>query len=138
MFAENPKLSHEKVINRSIKYLIGTKCTGIHWEIDKTKGLTTHDDVAFSSTWNKLDPNHGKNYNMFSSTSCVTCFYDIPETWGSKLQNRTTLSSTKIECNALQNFLRDSSPEMNLINEIYSHIEISTEKKSNVVNFIWR
>ena len=53
-FSENPKLSHEKVIKKLVKYLIGTNNIGIESKINSSLGLTAYTDSDFANEFNKL------------------------------------------------------------------------------------
>ena len=123
--AWNPKLSHEKHIKRSIKYLIGTKYIRIHVEIDKTKGLSTCADAHFAITWNKMEPDNLDSMLSWSNNNIY--LHAISVAWYRKLQSRISLSSTEVKFNALSIFFRAAISTMNLINENSSHLEINTQ-----------
>ena len=65
-FCEDTSLFHEKNVKRVVKYLIGTKNTGIEENIDFSKGFVAFADSDFANGWNKLDADNTDN--MFSRT----------------------------------------------------------------------
>jgi hypothetical protein len=115
-FCINPKLSHERAINRIGKYLIGTASQGIIFKPDRTKGLECFVDADFAGGWNKSDAIDAGA--VMSRTGYVITYAGCPLTWCSKLQSEIALSTTEAEYIALSQALREVIPIITLLNEI--------------------
>jgi hypothetical protein len=59
-FCINPKLSHERAVNRIGKYLLGTKGKGLLFKPDPKKGLECFVDADFAGGWNKADSSNAE------------------------------------------------------------------------------
>ena len=55
-FNNDPKLSHEKVIKRICKYLLGLMDKGKIYHPDPSLGLERHVDADFAGGWSTGDP----------------------------------------------------------------------------------
>ena len=115
-FCIDPKLSHERAINRIGKYLIGTASKGIIFKPDPSKGLECFVDADFAGGWNKADAIDAGA--VMSRTGYVLTYAGYPLTWCSKLQSEIALSTTEAEYNALSQSLREVIPLITLLNEL--------------------
>jgi hypothetical protein len=115
-FCINPKLSHERAINRIGKYLIGTASQGIIFKPDQTKGVECFVDADFAGGWNKSDAIDAGA--VMSRTGYVITYAGCSLIWYSKLQSEITLSTTEAEYIALSQALREVIPIITLLNEI--------------------
>jgi hypothetical protein len=115
-FCTDPKLSHEKAINRIGKYLIGTANKGIIFKPNPNKGLECFVDADFAGGWNKADAIDAGA--VMSRTGYVLTYAGCPLTWCSKLQSEIALSTTEAEYIALSQALREVIPLITLLDEI--------------------
>ena len=115
-FCIDPKLSHERSINRIGKYLIGTSDKGIIFRPDTTKGLECFVDADFAGGWNKADADDASS--VMSRTGYVLMYAGCPLTWCSKLQTEIALSTTEAEYIALSQSLREVIPVIQLLTEV--------------------
>jgi hypothetical protein len=115
-FCIDPKLSHERAIQRIGKYLVGTKDKGIIFKPDKTKGIECFVDADFAGAWNQADSDDAGS--VLSRTGYVIMYAGCPLTWCSKLQSEIALSTTEAEYIALSQSLREVIPLIQLLKEI--------------------
>ena len=115
-FCIDPKLSHERAIQRIGKYLIGTMDKGIIFKPDKTKGIECFVDADFAGSWNQSDSIDASS--VLSRTGYVIMYAGCPLTWCSKLQSEIALSTTEAEYIALSQSLREVIPLIQLLREI--------------------
>ena len=125
-FCKNPKLSHEKSVNRIFKHLLGTRHMCIQAKTNVEAGLLAHADQDFANGQNKLNPDDLNS--LFSRAEHVIFYMNTPIAWCSKFQLRIALSSTEAKHALLSTCLRDVIPIMNLINEIYLNIKVEKLK----------
>ena len=102
-FCIDPKLSHERAIQRIGKYLIGTLDKGIIFKPDITKGVECFVDADFAGGWNQADAIDAGS--VLSRTGYVIMYAGCPLTWCSKLQTEIALSTTEAEYIALSKSL---------------------------------
>lgn len=115
-FCIDPKLSHERAVQRIGKYLIGTIEKGIIFKPNKNKGLECFVDADFAGGWNQSDAEDAST--VLSRTGFVIMYSDCPVAWCSKLQTEIALSTTEAEYIALSQSLRDVIPLMQLLEEL--------------------
>ena len=115
-FCIDPKLSHERAIQRIGKYLIGTFDKGIIFKPDITKGIECFVDADFAGGWNQADAIDAGS--VLSRTGYVIMYAGCPLTWCSKLQSEIALSTTEAEYIALSQSLREVIPLIQLLKEI--------------------
>ena len=115
-FCIDPKLSHERAVQRIGKYLIETKEKGINFEPDPTRGVECFVDADFAGGWNQTDADDAGS--VFSRTGYVIMYSGCPIAWKSKLQSEIALSTTEAEYIALSQALRDVIPLMQLLEEL--------------------
>ena len=123
---EKPKLSHEKVFKRIVKYLLGTRHIGMHANINLELGLIAFVDSDFANGWNELNTDDASS--LFSRSGYSVHCMGMPIFWCIKLKYRIALSSTEVEHATLSTFLRDVMPIMNIITEISTHVQIKSMK----------
>jgi hypothetical protein len=123
-FCIDPKLSHERAINRIGKYLIGSADKGIIFRPNPKKGLECFVDADFAGGWNKADAIDAGA--VMSRTGYVLTYAGCPLTWCSKLQSEIALSTTEAEYIALSQALREVIPLITLLNEINEIFPIHT------------
>ena len=115
-FCNDPKLFHERAINRIVKYLIGSSSKGIIYKLDKEKGVEFFVDTYFSGAWDSSDPSNPEN--IMSRTGYTIMYAECPVLWVSCLQTEIALIKTESEYTALSQSMRDVNPLMSLLNEI--------------------
>jgi histone deacetylase 1/2 len=115
-FCIDPKLLHERAINRIGKYLQGTKDKGIIYRPDLSKGLECYVDADFAGGWNKDE--NGDADTVLSRTGYVIMYAGCPIIWCSKLQTEIALSTVESEYMALSQALREVIPMMVLLHEL--------------------
>jgi hypothetical protein len=115
-FCIDPKLSHERAIQRIGKYLIGTLDKGIIFKPDITKGVECFVDADFAGGWNQADAIDAGS--VLSRSGFVIMYAGCPLTWCSKLQTEIALSTTEAEYIALSQFLREVIPLIQLLKEV--------------------
>ena len=115
-FCIDPKLSHERAVNRIGKYLIGTANQGMIFKPDKSKGLECFVDADFAGGWNQSDARDAGT--IMSRTGYVIMYAGCPLTWCSKMQSEIALSTTESEYIALSQELREVIPMIQLLKEI--------------------
>ena len=71
-FCIDLKLSHERVIEKNGRYIIGTKDKGIVLKPDQSKGVEYYVDANFAGGWSKADTN---NADCVLSRSGFEVFY---------------------------------------------------------------
>ena len=77
-FFEDQKLSHEKAVNRVIKYLIVMNHVGIEETIDFSKGFVAFADSEFANGWSKLDSDN--IVNLLSQVGHIVYMFGLPIT----------------------------------------------------------
>jgi hypothetical protein len=115
-FCVDPKLSHERAVQRIGKYLIGTMDKGIIFKPDITKGIECFVDADFAGGWNQADAIDAGS--VLSRTGYVIMYAGCPLTWCSKLQTEIALSTTEAEYIALSQSLREVIPLIQLLKEV--------------------
>ena len=83
-FCNDPKLSHERALNRIVKYIIRSLGNGLIYKPDKDKGIECYVDAEFSGCWNSEDPSNPAN--IMSRTGYAIMYAGFPVVWVSKLQ----------------------------------------------------
>ena len=117
-FCNNPMLLHEKAIKRLGRYLYHTKCEGIVYNPDITKGLECYVYADFSGGWQQADSHEPDN--VLSITVMVIMYANCPIFWRSTLQTEIALSTAEAEYIALSTALRQVIPLMTLMEEIHA------------------
>ena len=124
-FCNDPKLSHEIVAKRVLRYLKRAAEEGIILKPDTTKGFECYVDADFAGSWSKEEAH--KSEGCSSRTGCVTFHAGCPIIWPSKMQNAIALSATEAEYTALSTSLRDVIHLPHLVEELEEHgIKIPT------------
>ena len=122
-FCNNPRYSHEQVVKRIIRYLIGIKrdqTLGIVFKPDKTLSIETYVDASFAGEWNQTWSEEPSS--VMSRTGYTIRYANCNIIWCSKLQTEIALSTTESEYIALSYSLRDTLPLMELLREIRNAI----------------
>jgi len=125
-FCNNPKLSHERALQRIVRYLIQTKNKGLKCTVDKSKGIELFVDADFAGGWN-INESYNAD-NLLSRTGFVICYAGIPIYWKSKLQSEITLSTCEAEYIALSMAMRELLPFITLVKEINQVFDIHYSK----------
>ncbi len=125
-FTIDPKLSHERAVQRIGKYLIGTKDKGIIFKPDTKKGLECFVDADFAGGWSQATAEDAST--VLSRTGYVINFAGCPLIWCSKLQTEIALSTTEAEYIALSQALREVIPIMELLKEVNEIFPIDLPK----------
>ena len=115
-FSNNPKLCHEKAIQRLGRYLLHTKDKGIIYSPDTSKGLECYVDADFAGGWSQSDAEDAET--VMSRTGFVIMYANCPVYWKSSLQTEIALSTAEAEYIALSQALREVIPLMTLFEEI--------------------
>ena len=115
-FSNNPKLCHEKAIQRLGRYLLHTKHKGIIYSPDTSKGLECYVDADFAGGWSQSDAEDAET--VMSRTGFVIMYANCPVYWKSSLQTEIALSTAEAEYIALSQALREVIPLMTLFEEI--------------------
>ena len=119
------KRSHEKVVKRIIRYLIGTIRIDrnkreanqvIIYSPDKSKSVETFVDASFSGDWNQSWSE--ESTSVMSRTGYVMMYANFPIIWCSKLQTKITLSTTESEYVALSHSLKGVIPLLALLKKL--------------------
>ncbi len=115
-FCVDPKLSHERAVNRIGKYLLGTKDKGMFFRPDTSRGLECFVDADFAGGWSHSNANDAET--VMSRTGYVITYAGCPIAWCSKLQTEIALSTTEAEYIALSQAMREVLPLMQLLKDI--------------------
>ena len=122
-FNNNPKLSHERSIRRTCKYLLGTQDREVVFKPDLTKGIECYVDADFSGNWTAVESEDPEN--VLSRTGFIIYYGGCPIQWVSKLQTEIALSTTEAEYIALAHSMRSVIPLMNLLEEFGKIVKIT-------------
>ena len=60
-FCSNPKLSHERAIQRFGRYVLGTRNKGMNFIVKPEKGLEYYVDANFAGGWNSIESDNPSN-----------------------------------------------------------------------------
>jgi len=115
-FNNNPMLSHERAINRIVRYLKQTEERGVIYTPDKTRGIECYVDADFAGSWTKSEPDDASN--VMSRTGFIITYANCPVLWSSRLQSEIALSTAEAEYIALSTAMRDVIPFMSLLKEL--------------------
>ena len=117
-FSANPKLIHERVVKRIVRYLKGTADKGIILKPNPSEGVTCYVDADFAGGYcneTKDDP-----IAVYSRTGYVIFYLGCPVLWVSKLQAEISLLTVEVEYVALSTAMRDLIPFTDQIEEMAS------------------
>ncbi len=116
-FCSNPKAQHIKAVKHLVRYLKGTREQGMFLHPDPSKSFEVWVDADFSGNYNKItstsDPSTAK-----SRSGYVITYAGCPIMWVSKLQTQIALSTCEAEYISLSQAIRDTTPMMNLLQEL--------------------
>ena len=99
-FNNDPKLSHELVVKRIVRYLLGIQDKAIIFKPDLSRGLECYVDVDFNGGWNNGD--HKLPYSVLSrTTDDVIMYASCPLYWGCKLPTKIALGTSETKYIAL-------------------------------------
>ena len=115
-FCNDPKFSHERAINRIVKYLIGSSSKGIIYKIDKEKGVECFVGADLAGAWDSSDPSNPENIILRSGYTIM--YAGCPVLWVSRIQTKIALITIEVDCIALSQSMRDDIPLMNLLSDI--------------------
>jgi hypothetical protein len=124
-FGVDPKLSHERAIQRIIRYLKRTPKDGIILRPDTTRGLQCYVDADFAGSWSSADADDVSS--VYSRTGYVIMYAGCPIIWVSNLQTEIALSTTEAEYIALSQAMRDVIPFVGLVEELSSVFHLVSE-----------
>ena len=115
-FNNYPRLSHERAVKRTCKYLLSSKNEGTIFRPDISRGLECHVDADFAGGWATGDGTQPET--VLSRTSYIISYAGCPIYWASKLQTEIALSTTEAEYIALSTATREVLPFLNLMSEL--------------------
>ena len=92
-FNNDPKLSHERAVKRTCKYLLGTKDRGCICIPDFSKGIQCFVDADFVECWTPEESCNPEN--VLSNTGYIIFYVGCPLIWCFKLQTEIALSITE-------------------------------------------
>ena len=75
-FCNDPKLSHERAIQRIARCLLDSKDKGLLCKVDHDKGIELYVNADFAGGWNSEDSYNADN--LLSRTGYVMCYAGIP------------------------------------------------------------
>ena len=83
-FSNDPRLIHERAVQKIGRYLSETATRGLVYDSDKTQGIECYIDADFPGGWER---NNGQQAENVLSRSGYAIFYSgCPVLWASKLQ----------------------------------------------------
>ena len=115
-FYNNPKLSHERAVNRIERYLKATNDKGMMFKLDGSRGLEYYVDADLAGSWDKADS--GNPDAVLSRTGYILMYTNYPVLLCRKLQMEIALSTAEAEYIALDQVTREVIPFINLLKEI--------------------
>ena len=108
-YSSDPRTSHGEAVLYLIRYLKKTRDLGLLFKPDCNRVFEFYCDADFSGLWNKalapVDPSTSK-----SLSGWIIFYAGCPVSWASKLQSQVELSTTKAECIAMSQALKDIIP----------------------------
>ena len=125
-FNANPKLSHERAVKKTGRYLLDTRDKGVTFKPGTSKGLECYVDADFAGAWKDGDQDCAES--VLSRTRFVIMYAGCPITWQSKLQTEIALSTTESEYIALSTAMREVIPFLNLLQEISDVFDLPSTK----------
>ena len=107
-FTNNTKVSHEKTVKKTCRYLQGLKYNGLVFNSSKKLVVDFYADADFAGLWGHEDPQD--LICARSRTGFVVNFANCPLLWVSKLQTEIALSTLHSKYVALSHSVRALIP----------------------------
>jgi hypothetical protein len=125
-FCNDPRLSHEKVAKRIVRYLKRTPKEGLILRPDSARGIQCFVDADFANGWSSEDSDESST--VYSRTGFVIMYAGCPLIWVSKLQSEVALSATEAEYIALSQAMRELIPLLGLLEELTPALQLNKDQ----------